>query len=315
MAKYALYNCKFAKYINVKDWDSLRYFLAVAEQGSLSGAAGQLGVNHSTVFRRINQLEESMGVRLFERLADGYQLTQAGEMTRIRVARARDQFDQVSLEVSGQDLAPAGTVRVSAPDSLAYYFVNRYLASFLDQYPGIAIELDVNNSQLNLTRRETDIAVRATPKPPEHLVGRKAVSVPWAFFASSEYLTSHPELSDMGPEDLPRLSRYILIGPDGRVENLAAYRQIEKALATVYRLRSNTLSGIAALATGGNGIALLPDDQIGTGLTRLFPLEPRVTSDIWILVHPELRATTRIRLLAAHLAESFASDPMLVGSG
>ena len=118
----------------------------------------------------------------------------------------------------------------------------------------------------------------------------------------------------MGPEDLSRLSGYNLIGPDGRVENLAAYRQIEKSATMNYRLRGNTLSGIAALATGGNGIALLPDDQIGTGLTRLFTLEPRVTSDIWILVHPELRATTRIRLLAAHLAESFTSDPMLANT-
>ena len=101
----------------------------------------------------------------------------------------------------------------------------------------------------------------------------------------------------------------VLIGPDGRMVNLRAYQRLHQVIQPEYRLRSNTLSGIAALASAGNGIALLPDDQIGTGLTRLFALDPPVTSDIWVLLHPELRATTRIRLLANFLTESLAADP------
>ena len=294
------------------DWDDLRYFLAVAEHGSLSGASSLLGVNHSTVFRRVNRLEEKLSVRLFERLPDGYQLTQPGEEMLYHAARIRDEIDALNLKVSGQDVEPAGTVRVSAPDSLAYNFINRYVVDFLEKYPLINVELDVNNSSLDLSRRETDIAVRATRSPPGHLVGRKVCSVDWVFFASQDYLRVSRKVAGT-PTSMSDLKRHKLIGPDGPVRQLKAYRILDKLMLGAYRVRANSLTAIASLAMAGNGVALLPDDQIGTGMKRLFPVHPGIQSDIWILLHPELRATTRIKLLSSFLAECFRNDPFLGG--
>jgi DNA-binding transcriptional LysR family regulator len=290
------------------NWDDLRFFLAVAERGSLSGASRQLGVNHSTVFRRITQFEHRISVRLFERLPDGYQLTSAGEQMLERAGRVRDEVDALALEVIGQDVQPSGVVRITAPDSLAYNFINRYLVSFLASYPLIDIELNVSNRGLDLSRRETDIAVRATPKPPPHLVGRKIFSIGWAFYATPAYLESRGV-----PESIDDLKDHEIVGPDGPVGRLEAYRWMAKIISSAYRVTGNDLSAIAALGSAGNGIVLLPDDQINTGMQRLFPPTPAITSDIWILTHPELRATERIRLLTGYLVDSFRNDPHLSG--
>ncbi len=288
------------------DWDDLRLFLAIAENRSLSGAARQLGVYHSTVFRRINQFEENISVRLFERLPDGYQLTQAGEEMVGYASKIRDQVDQLSLQVIGKDVEPAGDVRLTAPDSLAYYYINGYLAAFCNKYPRINVELIVSNQDLDLSRRETDVAIRATDKPPPHLIGRKIFSVPWAFYASKQYLRSAGE-----PKSISELPDHKLIGPEGAVARLKAYRFFEKKLMPQYQLRGNTLIAIASLTSAGCGIALLPDDHARIGLIRLFTLKPIVTSDIWALTHPELRATERVRLLMQFIVEEFQQDEVL----
>jgi DNA-binding transcriptional LysR family regulator len=89
---------------------------------------------------------------------------------------------------------------------------------------------------------------------------------------------------------------------------LNAFQLLEKEFSPGYRLRGNNLSAIASFAVAGSGIALLPDDQIHTGLRRLFSMEPRITSDLWVLTHPELRANERIRLLMNFLVDRFRND-------
>ncbi len=286
------------------NWNDLRFFLAVAEMGSLSAASRNLNVNHSTVFRRINQLEDTTAVRLFERLADGYQLTQAGEDMMQHVARIRDEVDTLALQVIGKDFQPKGLVRITAPDSLAYHYLNYYLERFCKQHPGINVDLNVSNEDLDLSKRETDIAIRATSNPPQHLIGQKVASVSWAFYASKKYLRLRGE-----PSSMTELTGHDLIGPDGRISHLKAFQVLHGELTPNYRLRGNNLMVIASFAAAGCGIALLPDDQLHTGMQRLFALQPEVASDLWILTHPELRATVRIRLLSRFLVKSFRNDP------
>ena len=125
------------------NWDDLRYFLAVAEAGSLQGAARSLQVNHSTVFRRINGFEKTVGARLFERLADGYQLTAAGEELLAHARGVGEEIDLLQLKVLGKDYSPSGKIRLTAPDNLAYAYLPRYLATFSKRYPAITLELVV----------------------------------------------------------------------------------------------------------------------------------------------------------------------------
>ncbi len=290
------------------NWDDLRYFLAVAEEGTLSGAARALMVNHSTVFRRISHFEDSLGVRLFDRLPEGYQLTQAGEELKEYAQRIRDEVDALSLRVVGKDFQPSGAVRITAPDGLVYNYLSHYLKSFCKRYTAITVEINVSNEDLNLSRREADIAVRATPNPPVHLIGRKICSLPWSFYVAKNYLKRKST-----PKTLDDLAGHEIIGPDGVLANLKAFQEMEKRLSPTYRLRASNLVAVASLAKNGNGIALLPDDQVSVGMVRLFELKPRVTSDIWLLTHPELRTTERIRLLMNFIRESFRADKRLQG--
>ena len=155
------------------NWDDLRVFLAVARAGSLSGAARSLGVNHSTVFRRIAGLEETLGVRLFERMPNGYALTPAGSETLGIVERIEDKVATIDRTVTGQDLRLSGSVHITATDMLALWLLPDHLAQFRVIYPRIEIGVAVGNQSLDLSRREADIALRIGNTPPETLVGRR----------------------------------------------------------------------------------------------------------------------------------------------
>jgi DNA-binding transcriptional LysR family regulator len=143
-----------------QDWDDLRFFLAVALSGSLSGAARSLGVSHSTIFRRIGNFEQQLGVRLFDRLPEGYVLTAVGEEMRDSVTRIEDEIAALSLKVAGQDQRPRGTIRITTTDLLAAGVLPRHVAAFRTEQPGIEIEVVVADSLLDLTRREADVALR-----------------------------------------------------------------------------------------------------------------------------------------------------------
>jgi DNA-binding transcriptional LysR family regulator len=290
------------------DWDDLRYFLAVAEAGSLQGAARALEVNHSTVFRRINRFEKSVGARLFERLADGYQLTAAGEELLAHARRVGEEIDLLQLKVLGKDYRPSGKIRLTAPDSLAYEYLPRYLMSFSNRYPAITLELVVGAESLDLTRREADIAIRATTMPPPHLVGRKVFSLDWAYYASKSYLRRHGR-----PQRQEGLAQHRIIGADGALGRLPPFRRLQAEREEEIVMTCSTLNAMSAMAVAGYGIALLPDDQIKSTLQRLFPCRPSFRTEVWLLTHPELRRTERMRLLMDHLVESFRAEPRLEG--
>lgn len=288
------------------DWDDLRYFLAVAEAQSLQGAARRLGVNHSTVFRRINKFEQSVGARLFERLNDGYHLTLAGDELLVHAQRVGEEIDLLQLKVAGKDYRPSGSIRVAAPDNLAYNYLPRYFLSFSKRYPDITLELAVGAERLDLTRRETDLAVRATNDPPPHLIGRKVLSLKWAFYASKSYLRQYGQV-----DKYAALGGHRLIGADGALARIPPLRQLGTECPNDVIMTCSTLNAMSAMAEAGYGIALLPDDQIKPRLVRLFSTQPLFMSEVWLLTHPELRRTERVRLLMTHLYTSFRMDNRL----
>lgn len=285
-------------------WDDLRYFLAIADAASLAGAARALGVNHSTVFRRINRFEGDVGARLFERLPDGYQLTVAGEALLAHARRVEQEIDALELEVLGRDFRPSGTVRLTAPDSIAERFLPAYLLAFRERYPDIALELDVGAASLDLTRREADLAIRATTAPPPHLVGRKVVSLPWSFYAAPAYVGTAGR-----PRSADELGGHRIIAADGALRRLSPYRRLESGASPC--IRCSTINAMSAMAEAGLGIALMPYDQDKPALERLFDAEPAFASEIWLLTHPELRRTERVRLLVDHLYDAFRADPRI----
>jgi len=290
----------------LENWDELRVFLEVARAGSLSGAARSLGVNHSTVFRRIGAFEEALGVRLFERFPNGYVLTPAGEETREFALRIEDEVATLGRKVSGQDLRLSGTVRITTIDMLALGLLPRHLAAFRAEYPGIEIEVYLTNAALNLSKREADVALRVGNEPPEALVGRRVGRLVFAAYGSSNYCA--------GRLDMP-LDHHDWIGLDSEHAPLARrFANFLPGVNTVFR--ANSVAASIAAAKAGIGLATLPCGlaDLEPDLVRVADLPDDFTLDLWLLTHEDLRRTARVRAFMDFLAEGVAREaPLLEG--
>ncbi len=175
------------------DWSDLQYILAVANHGSLAGAARALGVNHSTVQRRITSFEALQQVTVFDRRPDGYKLTIEGQQL-LEAAKAVEQAVWgLERKISGKDLKLEGTIRLTTTDTLLHTIVGRPLALFHRKYPDIVMDVSVTNSILSLTRRDADVAIRPAQSKPEPLVGDHVGDIQFAVYAASAYLRDKPQ--------------------------------------------------------------------------------------------------------------------------
>ena len=287
--------------------DLLNDFLAIARQGKLGAAASQRRANHSTLYRRLNQLESQLNCRLFQRLHDGYQLTQAGRELFAYAERIEAEAMAAERSLAGKDMTLQGEIRITAPEHIAYEYLPGYLAKFHKRHPSIRITVIVSNSDLDLNRREADIAIRATPEPPQHLVGRRVMDLPWFVFGSSAYIRQNGI-----PDSLDSLVEHDWVGPDAALFHLAAFAWFQKHISEDRIMaRATTLNAIASMAQTGLGLALLPVDQCSRNLKMLMPFDVSRGSDLWLLTHPDLRFTERIKVLMDFLMEAFKQDARL----
>ncbi|GGB99116.1 LysR family transcriptional regulator [Marinobacterium zhoushanense] len=282
------------------DWNGLKSFLAIAESGSLSGAARDLGVNHSTMFRRLQSYEAELGGRLFDKIDNRYVLTQLGEELLDRGRQIASQFEEIERRIVGKDVLPRGRVRITAPYNIANRFLPRALAALRATYPQILIEVLSSNLEVNMNSRIADIAIRVTANPPEHLIGRKLVSIPWGIFASPSYLEGRET-----PFSLDALAEHRLIGGTGQMLNLPAFSWLEQHYPVQIATRCDELTAMSHFAEQGQGLAFLPMDQAREGIVCLGEFLPGKSSDLWLLTHPDLRRTERIRLVMEHLTGYF----------
>jgi DNA-binding transcriptional LysR family regulator len=289
------------------DWNDLRYFLAIAHAGHLAGAARSLGVNHSTVFRRINAMEERLKVRLFDRLPDGYALTAAGADILDQAERIDEDFDALQRKLAGRDFELSGRVRLTTAPNLAAAYLPVILEEFEAEFPEVRIEISVSDSDYDLARREADLALRATTAPPDFLVGRRIASLPWIACASDRYLQQHGE-----PRGESDLAEHALIGADPGFARLTVFDWLRRSQpSSAIRYTCNDLRTMAALAQQGLGIALLPADMQHCDLKPLFRVCPEATGELWLLTHPDLRRVARIRALMSFLYDRLRADSRL----
>jgi len=285
------------------DWNDLQFLLGVADAGSLSGAARRLGVNHTTVLRRLNAFEKQLGVRLFDRLATGYSLTAAGE----ELARAARDVDETVTDVErrlvGQDLRLTGTVRVTTTDTLAAALVPAALGAFARAHPDVALELTTTTALASLTKRDADIAVRASSKPPPNLVGRRVARVAYAPYAAPAYLE---QLEKHDKTARRRMDRWDWLLPDDSLAGSTVARWAARELRGVrIALRADTLTALGRAAEAGLGVAALPCyyGDLSSGLRRARAPIETMSSELWVLTHEDLRGTARIRALTDALVE------------
>lgn len=287
-----------------QNWDDLRFFLAIAREGSLSGAARNLRVNHSTVFRRIGAFEERLGVRLFERLPGGYVLTPAGEKMHEAAVKIEEEVAAIGRKLRGQDLRLKGSLRITTIDMLALWLLPRHLTRFRQDYPGIELEVSVSNAALNLTKREADIALRIDNKPPASLVGRRVARLVFAVYGARDYRHRRPEKA---------LETHDWIGFDA--EHGALARRFAEFLPEVKpAYRVNSVAAAVAATMAGMGLAPLPcaiaDRE--AKLERVCDLPDSFTLELWLLTHEDLRRTARIRAFMDFMAEALAGETELL---
>lgn len=288
-------------------WDDLQYFLAVRERGSIGGAAKWLGVNHSTVLRRIGSLEGALGQRLFDRLPSGYVLTAEGHDLAASLAGVSGQIESVQRRLGGGDSEVRGVVRITASETLAQAILMPHFASFRGLFPAVELQLVVNDAFLNLTQREADIAIRGTNDPPGHLVGRRVGIMQTALYASRGYLDRRDP--DDGEGD------HAWIGPDASLSRIESWKWLRDNVdAARIAMRVDSFVGIANAVSAGIGVGLLlcPLAEQRPDLVRLGGPFPELDTQVWILTHPDLKQTRRIRVLVDHLVDNLRCDSRLL---
>ncbi len=281
------------------NWDDMRVFLALAREGTVSGAGRALGVKHTTVARRIRAFEERLGTRLFDRLPDGYAMTQAAENMFERALAMEGLVQAVDREVFGQDAELAGSLKLTVAHDLANRLILPKLGAFTEAYPHIDLQLLTTTGLVDLAAREADIAVRLTAKPPDYLVGREVMPMRHGVYGTSRTLR---ELTD--PVRVI-LFRSDVDHPPWVTENFSNARTV---------LRVDDVSSMAAATRNHLGLSRMPC-FMGDSDASLRRLDvPLKLSDwgVWILSHVDLRATARVRVCREFLEETIEQQRPLI---
>lgn len=289
------------------DWDDLRLALAIAESGTLSGAAASLHLSHPTLSRRLQLMEQRLGTRLFERTPGGLQPTQAGEEVKALAVRWRDEMAELERRVSGRDDGQDGPVRLTAPDAVSEYLLPGVLAAVCRTQVGLQLELKVSNEVISLARREADIALRVTRCPQENLRGREVGTVAMAVYAPRQ-LTAAGD-APASPGRLP------WVGFDAGLACSAPGSWLARNVAADdVRFRANTLLGAAQAARAGIGCAVLPCFVGGSiaELVRVGPPLDELAQPLWLLMHEDVARVPRMRRASAALAEEIALSSRLM---
>jgi len=275
----------------------LQLVAALARGRSMRKAADQLGVHQSTVFRRLEQLECDLGVRLFERLRDGYLPTPAGDELFALARRTEDELLQVESRLRGRDMRPSGLVRVTTTDTVLAAVLGPILVSFRAQHPEVELEIAVSNQSFDLMRRDADVAIRPTAEPPQNVAGRRLATLGFAGYAAP------------GTSGDPALGAS-WIGFDASLAHIRPAQWLARLPGGHPGVRVNSLLGAYQLARAGLGCALVPcylGDQ-DPGLRRVAGPFPDMDLAIWLLTHPDLRRVARVKVFMDFVAAAVQAD-------
>jgi DNA-binding transcriptional LysR family regulator len=281
-------------------WDEFRLVKSIADARSLVGAAERLGVNQSTVFRRLAALESAVGARLFERSRAGYEPTAAGEDMIALATTMADSIIEFERRVAGRDVKPTGELTVTVPWSVGIHFMPAIVAQFQALNPGVVIELILSNQPLDLSRRDADVAIRLTNDPPETLVGRRICTGRWGVYCRRD------KAAELGSAAIDSLA-FVGFGDDS---GSAPGRRWMEANVGPGRIvaKANSALCMLELALQGFGAALLPcflGDR-NPDLARIGYLLAELDAGLWLLTHADLRRAARVRAFMDFAAAELA---------
>ncbi len=283
------------------NWDNLRYVLMVANKGSVSAAARELGVNRTTVLRRINRFQQDLNCRIFHRGDAGYVLTAEAEKMISAAREVENTLLNLQRQIAGHELKLEGELRVTTTDSFMLAVLGPHLASFRQKHPHIVVDLLITNSVLDLNRRDADVAIRPTRQPETHLVGRRLGDVEFGVYALPEIVAS------LAPFEI-RNSRWIGFADSLLASPVGAW--FEASIDNHHIcMRCDSFVAVRVAAEAGIGLALLPcflgDDS--NNLERIDLDTHALTTGLWILTHTDLVRSARVNAFVEHISGELAA--------
>ncbi len=296
------------------DWSDLRHVLAIGQLGSIAAAARRLGVNATTVQRRLDALEQSLGARLFERSRSGYQPTEAGALVLEQARRMADQADEIERRVLGRDREMTGALRVTTAFVVMEHLLPQPLAAFAAAYPGIEVEVVENAFLVDLARRhadagpaqlQADVALRLSANVAEHLVGR-----PLGMTHCRVYALRGAAGLPQTPQPMAALLRdapWVAFERDATQRVYDRWMRAHLPPAQV-RVRVDIFNAVAAMLLTGIGVGVLPTfvGERHAELVAVSEVIPELSVPVWMLTHPDLRETARVRAFMQHVGDALA---------
>jgi DNA-binding transcriptional LysR family regulator len=287
------------------DWDDLRYFLRAVQAQTLAGAARAMGVEHTTIGRRLSALEHALGAPLVLRAPDGLRLTALGA----RLAPLVEQVERAVAEVRAVAADQRSRVRLAIPSGISRLFTSGRLAELRRDYPDLALEIVSGSRQVDLGKGEADLALRSGPIGDADLVVRKLCDSGFSLYASEAYLARHP-----GPADLDGLGGHEIIGFDPGLAALPAAQWIERHAARgAVVLRSREMTDMLQAAVAGLGIAALPC-VLGDTEPALRRLTPAViaTRPVSLVYRREARLSAEVRAVIRFVVDVVRDNALLM---
>ncbi len=287
------------------NWDHLRYFLALADCGTLSAAGRQLDVSHTTVLRRVKAFELSLQTRLFEHTTSGYQLTESGTELMVQATSLKNSLDAVARNIGSADHELVGDVLIATTDSLAFILMPPLIKQLTDLYPDLSLKVHMGIHMSNVQNREADIAIRACKEPPDELIGRRIGSVVFSACVSREYAEMH------GLRDFPAdTAKHKFIMLDENFTGVPFHDWMSSRVspdASIVEVNNFLLA--KAMCVAGLGITVLPSYMLEDAdhLLELRTQTPIDQNSLWIVSHSDLRDTARMRLVRQFLFDALST--------
>ncbi len=293
-------------YATPYNWDDLRFFLAVARSGRLTAAARQLGAEHTTVSRRITNLENDMNAKLFERRPQGYSLTEQGNKLLVCAEEMESVAISAQGEISGSDYALSGAVRIGSPEGFGTYFLAPSLAKLSLIHRDLDIQLIARPRVFSLSKREADIAISLERPREGRLHSRKLTDYTLSLFASVDYLATMP-----APRNLEELNEHRIIGYiDDLIftPELDYLPEVSKSLHP--KLSSTSVVAQMESTKAGAGICILPAFMAANepDLVQILPDQVQLTRSFWLIIHSDMRQLARIKTVGDFIANEIRSN-------
>lgn len=287
------------------NWDDLRYFLELARRGRLAVVARHFGVEHTTVSRRIAELEMVLDQKLFDRSESGYTLTPIGEQL-LRYAEQMEVGAHGVADVAGIAHAHRETVRLVTMEGIGSFYIAPRLVKLKARQPNLVVELVTSPQLGNLTRREADVMLSFERPESPGVVVQKIGWFSLRLYASDQYLESHGI-----PETAAALQQHDFVDYIDALVSIPAVRWLRDAVAAPNIVfRSTSMSAHQSAAAGGLGIALLPSFT-ATGDARLRPVlhgQVEVKRDLWLATHSHSRKRPKILALMDFIRQEIEAD-------